>query len=754
MRTRTFLASTLSSFALMAASACGGDSKSSFSTADSGAGGEAGSTAGSSGGATGDAGAQSSTTGGQAGSATTGVGGASAGAAGSPGSGGSSVAGTSGAGAPGAGGAAPAGAGGVAPAGAAGVVMSAGAAGAAGTPSSAGMPGTAGTPSSAGTTGAGGSVSAGAGGTAGAAGAVTVTPVCGNGVVERGEQCDDGNGVDVDACPDGPSGLCTNASCGDSIVRRDIASGTAGYEQCDDGNTTTGDGCDDSCQLEGTCGDGVADSGEGCDLGSANDDNASGSCPSVCRTSCQCPTCGDGVTDFILGEECDDLNTSDGDGCSATCTVEAAPTCGDGTLDIDQGEECDDGNTAAGDGCDDACQLEPVGQTCGDGNTDTLEKCDDSNGLNGDGCNPTCNLTGTVTTLTTGVIGNALAADDTYLWLGGCDNTGSSPAGCHISRIDIDDCLNNDNCTPTQVVGGSCGAAQDGPAANASIGCVATMTTDGNTLWFGDGRLLRALDIQSMNVTTVAGSQGMCAAIDGTGAGALFHDLRGLTYYGGSVYLLDGCEEVLRRFDPSTNSVTTIAGTRFPDPDIAQTGATRYQCVSTGFTCITGTPADGQGLSAVFGSPRYMTADNSGNLYITDTNGNMLRTYNTVTGWVGTLVGGAQGYVDGVGTAARLDRPRGVTSDGTSVYWAEQNQYTVRQVEIQPAQSSTLIGVRGCAGSADGTGADASQDWSGSCNDPALNGLPNIDTSLGGIVFHFPSQSIFLLEGGRLRRIE
>jgi hypothetical protein len=256
-----------------------------------------------------------------------------------------------------------------------------------------------------------------------------------------------------------------------------------------------------------------------------------------------------------------------------------------------------------------------------------------------------------------------------------------------------------------------------------------------------------------MTVSTLAGSPNLCAAIDGTGAGALFHDIRGLTYYDGAVYLLDGCEEVLRRFDPNTSTVTTIAGTRLPDPSVTQTGATRYQC-PTSFTCTTGTPTDGQGLSAEFGSPRYMTADNSGNLYITDTNGQMLRTYNTVTGWVGTLVGGTQGYVDGVGTAARLDRPRGVTSDGTSVYWAEQNLYTVRQVEIQSAQASTLIGVRGCAGSTDGTGADATQDWSGNCNAPALSGLPSIDTSLGGIAFHYPSQSIFLLEGSRLRRIE
>jgi cysteine-rich repeat protein len=33
-------------------------------------------------------------------------------------------------------------------------------------------------------------------------------------------------------------------------------------------------------------------------------------------------TCGDGVRDNDLGEQCDDGNTTDGDGCSSTCKKE------------------------------------------------------------------------------------------------------------------------------------------------------------------------------------------------------------------------------------------------------------------------------------------------------------------------------------------------------------------------------------------------------------------------------------------------
>jgi len=54
------------------------------------------------------------------------------------------------------------------------------------------------------------------------------------------------------------------------------------------------------------------------------------------------PVCGDSRLD--PGEQCDDGNTVDGDGCSATCMREAY--CGDGT--VDPGEACDDGGLPLG----------------------------------------------------------------------------------------------------------------------------------------------------------------------------------------------------------------------------------------------------------------------------------------------------------------------------------------------------------------------------------------------------------------------
>ncbi|MCA9662279.1 MAG: hypothetical protein KC486_28325, partial [Myxococcales bacterium] len=44
------------------------------------------------------------------------------------------------------------------------------------------------------------------------------------------------------------------------------------------------------------------------------------------------------------------------DGCSSACAVES---CGDGVLQGGLGEECDDGNLDDGDGCDGECKVEP-----------------------------------------------------------------------------------------------------------------------------------------------------------------------------------------------------------------------------------------------------------------------------------------------------------------------------------------------------------------------------------------------------------
>jgi cysteine-rich repeat protein len=160
--------------------------------------------------------------------------------------------------------------------------------------------------------------------------------VCGDGVLEAGEQCDDG-GVEA---RDGCSPTC-RSECGNGLVD--------GGEECDDGNPWDGDGCSALCTFEPGCGDGIVQGGmlEDCDDGANGDSFSDG-----CRDDCSANLCGDGRLD--AGEECDDGGLVAGDGCDPGCADEdGAAACGNGVLEA--GEECDDGGLVDGDACDSTC---------------------------------------------------------------------------------------------------------------------------------------------------------------------------------------------------------------------------------------------------------------------------------------------------------------------------------------------------------------------------------------------------------------
>lgn len=193
--------------------------------------------------------------------------------------------------------------------------------------------------------------------------AVATTPVsvCGNGVIDGGEQCDDGNTINEDAC----TNACRIAICGDQVVQL--------WEQCDDGNRIDADACSNTCKSP-ACGDGVMQNGEECDDGNQSNQDS-------CTNSCKLPRCGDLL--IQQNEDCDDGNMVNSDSCSNECK---APRCGDAILQT--GEECDDGNQSDTDACTTKCIL----PRCGDGVIQQAEECDDANKINADGCNNLCKL--------------------------------------------------------------------------------------------------------------------------------------------------------------------------------------------------------------------------------------------------------------------------------------------------------------------------------------------------------------------------
>ncbi len=114
--------------------------------------------------------------------------------------------------------------------------------------------------------------------------------------------------------------------------------------------------------------------------------------------------------------------------------------------------------------------------------------------------------------------------------------------------------------------------------------------------------------------------------------------------------------------------------------------------------------ADGTGTAATFNSPSGVTTDGT-NLYIADQDNHRIRKIIIATGVVTTLAGNGSGNADGTGTAATFNQPAGVTTDGTNLYIADYSNHRIRKIIIATGVVTTLAG--NGSGNADGTGTAA-----------------------------------------------
>ena len=206
-----------------------------------------------------------------------------------------------------------------------------------------------------------------------------------------------------------------------------------------------------------------------------------------------------------------------------------------------------------------------------------------------------------------------------------------------------------------------------GPAAKAGL-------AEPNGLAFDPGeRHLYIADVADHRVRAVDMASGTISTFAGTGAGEHSGDgatAREAGVFGaravkvasdGTVYILERQGSSLRRVDPRTGVITTIAG-----------------------TTARGYGGDGgPALAAVFDAPKEMALDRDGNILIVDTENHALRLFDLNSGIVSHLAGGHQGG-DGDGGPAEgagLDRPHGavVGPDG-AVYIGDTNNHRIRKV--------------------------------------------------------------------------
>jgi hypothetical protein len=256
---------------------------------------------------------------------------------------------------------------------------------------------------------------------------------------------------------------------------------------------------------------------------------------------------------------------------------------------------------------------------------------------------------------------------------------------------------------------------------------------------------IRKVVVTTGEVTTLAGSPGQRGNSDGTGAAARFDQPLGITSDGaGSLFVVDGSNQTIRKVVVATGEVTTLAGSPGQRGSSDGTGAAarfdhalcitsdragnlfvtdsepsdtiRKVVVTTGeVTTLAGSPgqrgsSDGTGAAARFYGPSGITSDGAGSLFVVDGSNHTIRKVVVATGQVTTLAGSARdsGNTDGIGTTARFSSIPGVASDGTgNLFAVDELNHTVRKVVIATGEVTTFAGSPGEQGKSDGIGAAA-----------------------------------------------
>jgi sugar lactone lactonase YvrE len=302
----------------------------------------------------------------------------------------------------------------------------------------------------------------------------------------------------------------------------------------------------------------------------------------------------------------------------------------------------------------------------------------------------------------------------------------------------------------TTVAGSASNGSADMPGSSARFSGPAGSAIDssGNVYVADTGNGTIRVVTSAGAVSTLAGAPGNFGATDGTNGTARFYGPQATAVdSGGNLYVADTANHTIRKVT-SAGVVSTLAGAagtngaadgtgtiaRFNFPQglavdasgnlyVADTWNHTVRKVTTAgvVTTLAGVPGsygDIDGTSAGTGTnaarfycPSGLAADTAGNVYITDTRNHAIRKV-TSTGAVSTLAGlaGVWGSADGTNNNARFNQPQDITVDaGGNLYVLDTGNHTVRM--ISPSGTNwvvtTIAGAPGVNGSADGNGSSA-----------------------------------------------
>ncbi|MGC4040186.1 MAG: T9SS type A sorting domain-containing protein [Flavobacterium sp.] len=285
----------------------------------------------------------------------------------------------------------------------------------------------------------------------------------------------------------------------------------------------------------------------------------------------------------------------------------------------------------------------------------------------------------------------------------------------------------------TTVAGSGASGIVNGQGTAAQFNAPRAITIDGSgNIYVVDYNNNRIRKITSSGAVTTLSGTGSFGAVNGAGTLATFKYPEGIAVdASGNCFVADVTNNCIRKIT-STGDTTTYSGSATRGLENGQSGAmamfnspvavavtsggivyviddfnscirkvTANGAVSTFVGNTTTGYVDGSGTSAYFNNPKGMVLDAAGNIYVADTFNNRIRKV-TPAGIVTTIAGdGTAGYLDGQGTAAKFNNPYGLTIDAAgNLYVADTKNHRIRKIST----SGTVTTVAGyiLSGYADG----------------------------------------------------
>jgi sugar lactone lactonase YvrE len=221
-----------------------------------------------------------------------------------------------------------------------------------------------------------------------------------------------------------------------------------------------------------------------------------------------------------------------------------------------------------------------------------------------------------------------------------------------------------------------------------------TITTEpasGKTVMYvadSGNQTIRAVDLDTREVTTIAGQVGVAGHADGPARSALFNKPAGLTVHGTKLYISEANNLTLRELDLASQEVKTVAGKAPANPE--------HFCenVSPVLPPECGSADSSFGSEARFRFPFGMSSDGQDGLYLADSHNNLIRRYSFSTTGVSTVAGVQQTILDDIPhpssdstdeTPGTFWHPSHVVFHPPNIlYVADRSANCLRQVELQP----------------------------------------------------------------------